>query len=163
MRQTSDSDAVRVGERLKAAGWRIGLVDMAGGGVVADRLTYVAGSSAYFAGAINPASPATLRRWLPADSADHAQDAFRLAQRTAEWIRRELGVEVGLAIIGVLPPAAEVPDRTVSLALAGPDGLTVQRPRLAGTAVEIQDGLARAALGLLSDYLEFQEDSRLPR
>ena len=104
-----------IGERLKAAGWRIGLIETATGGAVSDLLTDVAGSSAYFAGALNPRTMETLERWLP-DSDAALRDPATLARRAAAWLRADVDLDVGVAVIG--DPTAGVGSSAASVCIA---------------------------------------------
>ena len=151
-----------IGERLKAAGWRIGLIETATGGAVSDRLTDVAGSSAYFAGALNPHAVETLEHWLP-DSDATPGDPATLARRAAAWLRADLDLDVGVAVIGD-PAAGEGPSAVrVCIAVHFPQHEIVERRRFRGTGPQVQERAARATLRLLHSCLESPEATRSPR
>ena len=155
-----------IGERLTAAGWRIGLVETLTGGAVSDRLTDVAGSSAYFVGAINPRTVETLRGWLPDRPSDPRDDPVfdrLLARQVADWIRGELGAEVGLAIVGRVSAGAAASVATVQIAVRPPEQPIVTQRRFRGTVPEIQARTAQAALRLVHTSLERLEAIPSPR
>ncbi len=151
-----------IGERLKAAGWRIALIETATGGAVSDRLTDVAGSSAYFAGALNPRAVETLEGWLP-DSGEALGDPATLARRAAAWLRADLDVDVGIAVIGD-PAAGEGPSAAkVCIAVHSPQHETAEWRRFRGTGPQVQDCAALATLRLLYSCLESPEVIPSPR
>ena len=151
-----------IGERLKAAGWRIGLIETATGGAVSDRLTDVAGSSAYFAGALNPRAAETLEHWLP-DLDAALGDPATLARRAAAWLRADLDLDVGVAVIGD-PAAGEGPSATrVCIAVHSSQHDIVERRRFRGTGPQVQERAAQATLRLLHSCLESPEVIPSPR
>src|SRR4051812_24653981 len=81
--RTPDRLSVEIDDRLKSLGWKIGLVELASGCSVADRLSDVPGSSAYLVGSYNPGSLVQLRSWLPnlLDSADFESIAQAAARQ----------------------------------------------------------------------------------
>ena len=151
-----------IGERLKAAGWRIGLIETATGGAVSDGLTDAAGSSAYFAGALNPRAPETLERWLP-DSDEPLEDPATLARCAAAWLRADLDLDVGVAVIGDPAVGADPASARVCIAVHSPQHDIVEQRRFRGTGPEVQERVARATLRLLHRCLESPEAIPSPR
>lgn len=153
--------ARRIGDRLKARGWQLGLVETLTGGAVADRLTDVPGSSAYFAGSVNVPRPDRLAAWLPAGMP--AADRDGLAQTAAEWIRAELGVDLGVAVIVATGTDRPGSGPAVEIALAGPGvtGRRSYRPR--GTGAVWQAAVGRTVLQTIDRALADPETAPSPR
>ncbi|HEX2174240.1 MAG TPA: CinA family protein [Dehalococcoidia bacterium] len=141
--------ARRLGVALKERGWQMGLVETVTGGAVADRLTDVPGSSAYFAGAVCTPSLDRLAAWLPARGALHLE---LFAGECAEWARDALAVDVGVAVVG-LPADPLGPTSAVALALAGPGRTVTRSYRPRGGADAAQDAICRHTLGVIDRFL----------
>jgi nicotinamide mononucleotide (NMN) deamidase PncC len=154
-----------IGERLKAAGRRIGLVETATGGAVSDRLTDVAGSSAYFSGALNPRAPEALERWLPRPAGRNRapRDSATLARSAAAWIRADLDLDLGVAVTG--DPAADgsASAATVWIAIHSPERQVLERRRFRGAPPQVQERAVRATLRLIHSCLEPPEATPSPR
>ncbi len=117
-----------VGRLFAAAGARIATAESCTGGLVAERLTRVPGSSAWFEGAAVTYSNRLKQEMLgvPAETlAAHGAVSEPVARAMAEGVRLRLGTDWGLGVTGIAGPdggSAEKPVGTVHLALAGPAG-----------------------------------------
>jgi nicotinamide-nucleotide amidase len=150
------------GALLAAAGRTLATAESCTGGLVAERVTRVPGSSGWFAGGVVAYSNALKERLLgvPAELlAEHGAVSEPVARAMAEGARARLGADFGLAITGVAGPAGGTPDKpvgTVHLALAGPaaDGggaaeAEHRRVRFPGDRTRVRALSAQLALELL--------------
>jgi nicotinamide-nucleotide amidase len=105
------------------------------GGLLAERITRVPGSSAWFLGGAVSYSNALKTDLLGVPEsllAEHGAVSEPVARAMAEGARRRLGADWAVAITGIAGPdggSDEKPVGTVDLAWAGPDGETVHRRR----------------------------------
>ncbi|MCP4201364.1 MAG: competence/damage-inducible protein A [bacterium] len=116
-----------VGRLLDKGGKTVATAESCTGGGVAERLTAVPGSSAYFLGAAvtysNELKASLLgvpRRVID----DHGAVSSQVAQAMALGVRARLGSDFGLAVTGIAGPGGgseEKPVGTVHVALAGDD------------------------------------------
>jgi nicotinamide-nucleotide amidase len=117
-----------VGRLLAAQGKTLGTAESCTGGLLAERVTRVPGSSAYFLGAVVSYSnehKVGLLGVPEALLAAHGAVSEAVARAMAEGGRARLGTDYCLAVTGVAGPGggtAEKPVGTVHLALAGPGG-----------------------------------------
>jgi len=122
-----------VGELLAARNVSVAFGESCTGGLVAHRLTNVAGSSAYFRGGINAYANAIKERLLgvPATMlAAHGAVSEEVAGAMAEGARRALGTEIAVGVTGIAGPdggTADKPVGTVCFGLAAADHPTVTR------------------------------------
>lgn len=126
-----------VGELLRAAhggvGATVATAESCTGGLVAERITRVPGSSSYFVGAAvtysNALKISELR--VPAELIEaHGAVSEEVAQAMAEGARERFGVDYALALTGIAGPGGGTEDKpvgTVHIALAGPHGLELHR------------------------------------
>ena len=124
-----------VGGLLRAAGRTLTTAESCTGGLVAERLTRVPGSSDYFlGGAVTYTNDLKIKLiGVPPELiAEHGAVSEPVARAMAEGVRRALGSDFGIGITGVAGPGGgseAKPVGTVHIALAGPAG--------AGSAGEI--------------------------
>lgn len=115
-----------VGDRLRARGLSIALAESCTGGLVAARLTEVAGSSDYVRGGVVAYSNDVKIAQLgvaPDVIAGHGAVSEPVAQAMAAGVRQRLGADVGVAVTGIAGPGggtAEKPVGTVWFAVSGP-------------------------------------------
>jgi len=148
-----------VGELLKARGLTVGTAESCTGGLVANRLTSVPGSSQYFMGSIVAYDNRIKQELLdvPADTlAAHGAVSEETARAMAEGARRRLGVDVAVATSGIAGPGGATPTKPVgTMCLAYADGeRTVSRQFCLdrGRALNI-DYTTQAALIMLRQML----------
>ena len=114
---------------LQARGATLGLAESCTGGLVADLLTDIPGSSSALTGAVVSYDNAAKVTWLgvqEASLAAHGAVSEVVVGEMAAGIRRALGSTYGLAVSGIAGPGggtADKPVGTVWLGLAGPDSL----------------------------------------
>ena len=145
-----------VGRMLRERAARVAVAESCTGGLVASRLTDVAGSSAYVhAGWVVYSNDAKVAL-LGVDAASiaaHGAVSEPVALAMANGARERGGVEYGIAVTGVAGPgggSADKPVGTVYVALAGPDGLQrVRRLSLPGEREQVKFQASQAALDLL--------------
>ncbi len=144
-----------VGTRLRARKWRVALAESCTGGLVARKITLVAGSSDYFERGVvaysNQAKVDLLK--VGADVlARHGAVSEETARAMVRGIRAEAGVEAALATTGIAGPSGGSdgkPVGTVFIACATPDREVVVEYHFSGSRELIQERTAQAALILL--------------
>jgi nicotinamide-nucleotide amidase len=142
-------------ERLAARGERVALAESCTGGLLAETLTAVAGSSAVFdLGVVayaNEAKSAVVG--VPAGLlAAHGAVSDPVARALAEGARRLAGATWGIGITGIAGPTGgteEKPVGTVFLALAGPGETSVVRRLYRGDRRRVRETATYEALNLL--------------
>ena len=130
------------------------------GGMVASRLTAVAGASDVFVGAIVAYSNDVKAAGLDVPShliAEHGAVSAEVAAAMAEGARARLGANVAVAVTGVAGPSGGNPEKPVGLVFAhaiGPDGERTVRTELPGDREMIRGRATAASLHLLRRLLE---------
>lgn len=99
--------ARRLGEALRAAGWRIATAESSTGGLIGHAITTIPGSSDYFPGGVisysNRAKEVELA--VPAELlATYGAVSAETAVAMAEGVRQRFGTELGVAVTGVAGP-----------------------------------------------------------
>lgn len=150
---------------LRDAGLTVATAESCTGGLLAGRLTALAGSSAYVrAGVVTYADDAK-RDLLGVDEGllrEHGAVSGEVAAAMAEGARGRLGVDVAVATTGVAGPdggSAAKPVGTVWFAVAGPDGRLVRRVRLPGDRGQVRERSLTVALHLLRRLLRGEVDA----
>jgi len=146
-----------IGGLLRGAGQTLTTAESCTGGLVAQRITAVPGSSDYFLGAAVTYSNELKTRMVgvPAEMiAAHGAVSEPVARAMAEGVRRALGGDWGIGITGVAGPGGgseEKPVGTVHMAVAGPrDGEAEHRHlRLPGDRDRIRRFSSQVALEML--------------
>jgi nicotinamide-nucleotide amidase len=144
-----------VGRLLRDHGWRIAVGESCTGGLVASRLTDVAGSSEYVDRAMvcySNDAKVELLGVPPELIAAHGAVSEPVARAMAEGARARARVEVGLGVTGIAGPGGGSPEKpvgTVALAAATPDETRVRTVRLLGTREQVKFQAAQAAMNLL--------------
>lgn len=145
-----------VGALLAARGLTLATAESCTGGLLAERLTRIPGSSAYFLGGVVAYSNASKRRDLAVDEellARHGAVSEPVARALAEGARRRFGAELGVGITGVAGPGGgseEKPVGTVHVALAGPgEAIEHRRLRFPGDRERVRWFAAQGALEMV--------------
>ncbi|HVG38636.1 MAG TPA: competence/damage-inducible protein A [Pyrinomonadaceae bacterium] len=144
-----------VGLRLAVSGFTLAVAESCTGGLIAERLTEVAGSSAYFTeGVVAYANEAKVRLLgVPSDLiAEHGAVSAEVAEAMADGVRLRAETDFGLSVTGVAGPGGgseEKPVGLVYIALSD-DAHTEHRELiLPGDRQLIRSRAAQAALDLL--------------
>lgn len=122
------------------------------GGLVAERLTRVPGSSGFFLGGVVCYSNEVKTRFVgvPAEMiATHGAVSKPVAQALAEGIRRRAGASLGLGITGIAGPSGGTPEKPVGLvfiALADDRSTEVRQFRFPGERERVRMWSSVAAL-----------------
>ncbi|OBI80056.1 competence/damage-inducible protein A [Mycobacterium sp. E740] len=151
-------DGSRVDEQVARllSGRRIATAESCTGGLLAARLTDLAGSSAYVAGAVVSYANDAKVGLLGVDPAlieAHGAVSEPVAEAMADGAVNRFGVDTAIAITGVAGPGggtAEKPVGTVCFSLKLTDGPTVTRTlRLPGNRADIRDRSTTVAMHML--------------
>jgi nicotinamide-nucleotide amidase len=148
------------GDLLRLRGKTLALAESCTGGLLAGRLTDVAGSSDYFLGSavtyanaaktdLAGVSPETLERFGAVSE--------ETAREMALGARRRFGASIGLSVTGIAGPGGGTPEKpvgTVHLALDDEDGTRLHRRLLTpGDRALIRRWTTSSALSLLRHHL----------
>ncbi len=148
-----------VGHDLKSRGFTVATAESCTGGLVASRLTDVAGSSDYVKGGVvsytNEVKAGSLgvdRRLLET----HGAVSEPVARAMAEGVRRVLRTDLGLSTTGLAGPGGgteEKPVGTVYIAVAGANGTQAEKHIFTGTRKQVKFRASQAALAMLRRYI----------
>ena len=125
------------------------------GGLLAERLTNIAGSSAYFLGSVVCYSNELKSAWadVPAELiATKGAVSSEVAVALAQGIRGRAGSTLGVGITGIAGPGGgteEKPVGTVHLAVAGPAGVHERAVRFIGDRDMVRMQASQAALDMV--------------
>ena len=144
-----------VGLRLAVAGFTLATAESCTGGLVAERLTDVPGSSSYFMEGVVTYSNEAKTRLLgvPAELIEeHGAVSAEVAEAMAEGVKRRAGVDFGLSVTGVAGPGGGTEEKPVGLvyvALADDAHTEHKRLLLPGDRHLIRTRASQFALDLL--------------
>jgi nicotinamide-nucleotide amidase len=148
-----------VGAHLTRLGRTVSTAESCTAGMLAERLTRVSGSSAYFLGGVVSYADRIKTELLGVPGellADDGAVSRSVAEAMASGVRQRLGSDYGVGITGIAGPGGGSPEKpvgTVHVALAGPgdDGisLTHRHLRLPGDRQRIRRLSSQWALELL--------------
>jgi PncC family amidohydrolase len=130
------------------------------GGLIASRITDIAGSSEYFEAGVVTYSNQSKTRFLgvPEDMIVSLGAVSReVAQSMAEGVRRATGSDVGLSVTGIAGPGggSDVkPVGTVFIGLSSNSDSIVRGFHFRGDRKEVRQQASEAALQLAIDYFE---------
>lgn len=111
-----------VGDMLTQKSWTIATAESCTGGLIANRLTDIAGSSAYFLGGFVTYSNASKMAELGVKSSDldtHGAVSEAVAAQMAEGARKKLGASIGLSTTGIAGPGGATAEKPVGLVYIG--------------------------------------------
>jgi len=155
-----------VGRILTTSEATVATAESCTGGLVAERLTRVAGSSAYFEGAMVTYSNRLKMKLLGVEGETldrHGAVSEEVARAMASGVRQRLAVTWGLGITGVAGPGGgseEKPVGTVHVAVAGPAGVHHRRLQLPGDRERIRVQSSQIVLEMLRRALLRQGKER---
>ncbi len=150
---------------LRSRGWTIATAESCTGGLLAGRLTDLAGSSDYVLGGLvvysNEAKTALAD--VPADLiARVGAVSVEVAEALADGARARVGADVGVGITGIAGPGggtAAKPVGLVCFSVAGPDGRRITRStRLPGGRGDVRDRSTTVAMHLIRRLLRDETD-----
>lgn len=154
---------VRLAERLQGIGLGRGLTvavaESCTGGLVADAITDVAGSSAYFAGGVVSYGNAAKETLLDVPSdvlAAHGAVSAQVARAMAIGARQRFQADVAAAVTGIAGPGGGSEAKPVGLtyvAVADEAGVDVRRYLWSGDRAANKASSAAAVLELLAERL----------
>jgi nicotinamide-nucleotide amidase len=168
-------DGTTVDEQVAALllerGWTIGTAESCTGGLLAARLTDLAGSSAYVQGGLvvysNEAKIALAG--VPAALIEgHGAVSTEVAEALADGARSALGTDVGVGITGIAGPGGGVPGKpvgTVCFSVVGAGGgdrdgpaRLTRRTQLTGGRADVRERSTTVAMHLLRRLLRGESD-----
>jgi nicotinamide-nucleotide amidase len=144
-----------VGLKLTVGGYTISVAESCTGGLIAQRLTNVPGSSKYFIEGVVAYSNDAKTRTLgvePMLLLEHGAVSAPVAEAMAEGVRKRAGTDFGLSVTGIAGPGGgteEKPVGTVIIALAYEAGTEHRKLKLPGDRNLIRWRASQAALDLL--------------
>jgi nicotinamide-nucleotide amidase len=150
-----DSIEQIVGYYLQMRNATLAVAESCTGGLLAERLTSISGSSRYFLGGVVVYSNDLKTRFagVPADLiAQHGAVSKEVAVALAEGIRQRCGASLGMAITGVAGPTGGTPEKPVGLvwhALASETGTEVVQRNFPGDRQRIRLFATMQALDML--------------
>jgi nicotinamide-nucleotide amidase len=148
-----------VGDLLRDKGWRIATAESCTGGLVASRLTDVAGSSDYVDRGVvcySNEAKVELLGVAPALIVQHGAVSEPVASAMAEGMRQRANVQVAIGITGIAGPGGGSEDKpvgTVVVAVAFASGTVVRRFLFPGGREQVKFQASQAALNLARQLL----------
>lgn len=153
--EDDDELQTAVARLLSERGLTLCTAESCTGGLVAERLTEISGSSKYFLG-----GAVTYSNEMKIDMLGVPKQLFdkvgavssEVAQAMAEGIRERTGADYGISVTGIAGPTggtAEKPVGLVYVGIADATGTQIEELRLSGTREHIRDRTAKHALNLL--------------
>jgi nicotinamide-nucleotide amidase len=146
---------VALGAILTKNGLTVATAESCSGGLIAHRITNVAGSSGYFLGGIvsysNEAKSGLLRVNENA-LLECGAVSEEVAAQMAEGVRENFDADLAVAVTGIAGPGGGTDEKPVGLvymAVCDADGVYGERCEFAGTREEIKEQTAHKALELL--------------
>lgn len=144
-----------VGLRLTVGGYTIAVAESCTGGLIAERLTDVAGSSRYFIEGVVAYANESKTKTIgvePMLLLEHGAVSAPVAEAMAEGIRKRAGTDFGLAVTGIAGPGGGTEEKPVGLvyiALASEVKTEHRKLMLPGDRHLIRWRASQAALDLL--------------
>ncbi len=149
-----------IGSLLKASGFNIAIAESCTGGLVADAITDIPGSSEYFERGIIAYSNRSKTELLgvpPALIELHGAVSGEVAAAMADGIRARSGAEIGLSTTGIAGPTGgtrEKPEGSVWIGYADRDGTFALRYFFGAGRRRVKERAVSAALDLLRRKLQ---------
>jgi len=146
----------------------IAVAESCTGGLLAERLTSIAGSSSYFLGGVVCYANNLKTAWVdvPAEIIESkGAVSAEVARALAEGIRRRSGAALGLGVTGIAGPAggsAEKPVGTVHIALASGDGGKERGFHFPGDRERIRWQASQIALDMVRRHFLYNTQTKAP-
>ena len=144
---------------LRQSGLTLALAESCTGGMIAARITAIAGSSAYFMGGVVAYSNGVKTGLLLVPEellACHGAVSGEVAKAMADGARLVIGSDLALSVTGIAGPdggTAEKPVGTVFIALSGLQTSIVQQHLFHGDRATIRQQTSEQAFFLLKNHL----------
>lgn len=168
-RREEDDLETLVGALLRGAGATLATAESCTGGMIAERVTAVAGSSDYFVGGVVAYSNELKRTLVDVPEAllrEHGAVSEPVARALAEGVCRRLGASHGIGVTGIAGPGGGTPEKpvgTVHVAVATRGGETVHRVvRLPGDRERVRRFTSQLALEMLRRRLVAAAEEATP-
>jgi PncC family amidohydrolase len=156
---TQPSLETRIAPLLRARGLKLATAESCTGGLVANRITDVPGSSDYFIGGV-VAYAYEAKVALVHVSWDTLRQHGAVSRETviemARGVRTALGANIGVSISGIAGPSGGLPDKPVGttwIGLSATDGDWARKFLWDGNRRANKESSAQAALQFVLDYL----------
>jgi nicotinamide-nucleotide amidase len=150
----------QVADMLRSRGWTIATAESCTGGLLAGRLTELAGSSDHVLGGLVVYSNQAKTTLAGVDAeliARVGAVSVEVAEALADGARERVGADVGVGITGIAGPGGGTPEKPVGLvcfSVAGPDGSRITRStNLPGGRADIRDRSTTVAMHLVRRLL----------
>jgi nicotinamide-nucleotide amidase len=130
------------------------------GGLIAESLTRIPGSSDYFAGGFVTYSNEMKMQWLGVDAGlieHHGAVSDEVARAMAQGARGRCEVDYAIGVTGIAGPGGGTEEKPVGLvyiAVSGPDGVNSERYRFFGDRDAVRERSRVAALNMVRLMLE---------
>lgn len=144
----------------------IAVAESCTGGLLAQRLTSIAGSSTYFLGGVVCYSNELKTAWAdvpPATIAAKGAVSSEVAIALAEGIRRRVGSALGVGITGIAGPGGGTEDKpvgTVHIALSHAGGVAERGTRFPGDRETVRWHASQLALDMVRVHLLYKDKTR---
>jgi nicotinamide-nucleotide amidase len=144
----------------------IAVAESCTGGLLAQRLTSIPGSSSYFLGGVVSYSNQLKSAWVdvPAEIIESkGAVSAEVARALADGIRRRAGSTFGLGVTGIAGPGGGSPEKpvgTVHIALSDENGFTDRAMQLPGDRERVRFSASQAALDLVRRYYLYSSPSK---
>jgi len=144
-----------LGQRLRERGESVSVAESCTGGMLAERITSIPGSSDYFLGGFLVYTDRMKTELLGVSEdllREHTAVSEEAAREMARGARERTGSTWALSVTGVAGPSGgteAAPIGTVIIGVAGPDGAATRRERLPGDRTRVRTLATQAALDLL--------------
>lgn len=152
-----------IGALLRVRAWKLATAESCSGGLVADRITDVPGSSDYFVGGV-VAYAYEAKVALLHVSWDTLRTFGAVSRETviemARGVRTALGADISVSISGIAGPGGGLPGKPIGttwLGLSATDGDWARKFVWQGDRRENKKSSAEAALEFLMDYLSSKD------
>ena len=161
----------RLGGLLRERGLRLAVAESCTGGLIASRITDVAGSSDYFEAGVVAYSNRAKQTFLsvPAESIQaHGAVSREVAEKMAEGASAAAGADIGLSVTGIAGPTGGSPEKPVGTVYMGlavktenRTGTFFRKFQFGGGRLEIKAQTSSEALQFVIDLLEGKVGGRI--
>ncbi|MBQ7704735.1 MAG: CinA family protein [Selenomonadaceae bacterium] len=154
---------VEIGKLLLEKKFTISCAESCTGGLLTDRLTNIAGSSAYVKGSVIAYANEIKINVLHVNEEtikNFGAVSEQTAREMAENVRQILNTDIGVSITGIAGPgggSAEKPVGLVYIGISGHNGGKVEQFKFNGTRTEVKEKAVEAALVLIQVYLTLEK------